>query len=243
MLPVKILIVEDEHLVALQISDMLIKTGYQVLPVVTNYEEAIVLLHSEKPDIAILDINLEGNKTGIDLARYINENIQIPFIFLTIQTNSKILQQAKVLNPPAYLVKPFKKEDLYTSIEIALHNYHTIHQQNKKIQVEKVTSKDAIFVKDTYSFKKIRFSEIVFAKSDHVYMLIIKMNGERNLIRSTIKNFKTLLPDNFIQVHRSYLINLDYLDHFEYPSAIVKGHDIPVSRNFKEELLTALGKL
>lgn len=240
MNPVKILVVEDEHIVAMQISDILTKTGYHVLPTVTNYVEAVVLLHSEKPDIAILDINLEGKKSGIDLARYIKEKIQIPFIFLTIKANKETIQQVKVLNPPAYLVKPFKKEDLYTAIELALHNFHTIHHQYMKSQVEKVTSKDAMFIKGTHSYRKISFSEIVYAKSEHVYMEIIKKNNERNLIRSTLEKFSEILPENFLRVHRSYLINLNHLECFDFPLAIVKGYDIPVSKKYKQNLTKAL---
>lgn len=239
---VKILVVEDEQIISMQICDFLENIGYQVLPPVTNYEEAVVFLHSEKPDIAILDIELEGDKTGMDIAKYIKEHIHIPFIFLTIKANRETIERAKLLNPPAYLVKPFKKEDLFASVELALYNFHNAHK-DKHQSIEEVSSKDAIFIKDHYSFKKLKFSDILFAKSDHVYMQINKKDGERKLIRSTIKKFSDILPENFIQVHRSYIINLDYLESFNFPKAVVKGHEIPVSRNYKEDLLKSIDGL
>jgi DNA-binding LytR/AlgR family response regulator len=236
---VKILVVENEQIISMQICSFLENIGYQVLPPVTNYKEAVVLLHGEKPDIAILDIELDGDKTGLDVAKYIKEHNNIPFIFLTIKANRETIEQAKLLNPPAYLVKPFKKEDLFTSVELALYNFHNA-QKEKHGSIEEVSSKDAIYIKDHYSFRKLTFSEIVFAKSDHVYIQITKTDGERKLIRSTIKKFSDLLPANFKQIHRSYIINLDYLESFDFPKAVVKGHEIPVSRSFKETLTVFL---
>ena len=79
----KVLVVEDEIIIADNICDSLIDLGYEVTEPAINYTEAILIIEKEKPDIAILDIHLSGKKTGIDIAKKINENYNFPFIFLT----------------------------------------------------------------------------------------------------------------------------------------------------------------
>lgn len=123
MSKVKILVVEDEIIIADNICDTLTDLGYETLEPAINFTEAVELIESESPDIAILDIQLSGQKTGIDLARKINEDYNFPFIFLTSNSDTVTLNEAKKLMPPAFLVKPFSKEELYTSIEIALYNF------------------------------------------------------------------------------------------------------------------------
>lgn len=117
---VKIQVVEDEIVIADNICTILEKLGYDVLEPVINYSEAITQLEEERPDLCLLDIQLAGNKDGIDLAWKIKEDFNIPFIFLTSNADPRTVGRAKELAPPAYLVKPFNKDDLYTSIEIVL---------------------------------------------------------------------------------------------------------------------------
>lgn len=80
---VKVLIVEDEPIIAIDMTNMLIKMGYDVIGDAANFNDAIEILNEVKPDIILLDINLKGEKDGIDLAEEINANYQIPFIYTT----------------------------------------------------------------------------------------------------------------------------------------------------------------
>jgi len=114
-----ILIVEDEPLIAEDISDLCQLNGYTVCGVAYRALEALELLKSIKPSLVLLDINLEDCMTGIDIAQRLKNQYAIPFIFLTSYADRKTLENAKSTNPMGYVVKPFNKEQLYSTIEIA----------------------------------------------------------------------------------------------------------------------------
>ncbi len=235
MTKIKILVVEDESVVAMMIADLLEDLGYEVLEPISNYKDAIECLNNEQPDIAILDIDLKSKKSGIDIAHYINKNIQIPFIFLTSLADSRTVDQAKKLNPPAYLMKPFKSDDLYTSIEMALYNFKPNTKCQKNFQ--NTVIKDAFFVKGTHLFHKVKFSEILFAKSEHIYVELQTREGQKHLVRSNMNDLIENLPANFFRVHRSYIINLDYLDSINQLYIIIQGRQIPIGKNYRQLLL------
>ena len=144
MKKVKILVVEDEILIADNICDTLEELGYEALEPAINYTEAIETIENEKPDLAILDIQLSGTKTGIDVAKEILDNYNFPFIFLTSNADLSTINEAKKVTPSAYLVKPFSKNELFSSIEVALYNYA---KKAELLNNENLVIKDALFLK------------------------------------------------------------------------------------------------
>lgn len=123
MTGIKVLIVEDEPLIAKNIGMYLNNNNYEVAGIAYDPEEAFYQLKKERPDFAILDINLESDKTGIDVAEYINKNNFIPFIYLTSYSDKETIDKAKLTNPAGFIVKPFNEKTLYATIEIALANH------------------------------------------------------------------------------------------------------------------------
>ncbi len=123
MTAIKVLIVEDEPIIARNIAMYLRNHDYEVAGIAHDYEEAIYLLKRHPPDFAILDVNLESEKDGIDLANLINNQYFIPFVYLTSYSDKDTLDRAKKTNPYGYLVKPFNEQTLFTTIEIALANH------------------------------------------------------------------------------------------------------------------------
>jgi DNA-binding NarL/FixJ family response regulator len=119
----KILVVEDELVVADNLCNALTKVGYQSMMPAINYSQAVKKIELYHPDFAILDINLSGHKDGIDLASYIRENHNIPFVFLTAFGDDDTLNRAMKTKPCAYLIKPISKSELKPTIEIALINF------------------------------------------------------------------------------------------------------------------------
>ncbi len=120
MSEIKVLIVEDEPLIAEDIGEYLTNIDYAVDAIVHNKEDAIEFLKTNLPDIALLDINLGGNMDGFTIAEYINKKCNFPFLYLTSYANKSIVEQAKYTRPMGFIVKPFDEADLYSSIEIAL---------------------------------------------------------------------------------------------------------------------------
>ncbi len=120
----RILIVEDEILIADNIRRYLTKKGYEVVGVAISYEEAVNLYLSKTPDIALVDIRLNGAKSGIDFAHFVEQQKDAkPFIYLTSQFDKKNVNKAKSTFPSAYLSKPVHKESLSIAIDLATAKY------------------------------------------------------------------------------------------------------------------------
>jgi DNA-binding NarL/FixJ family response regulator len=123
MTGIRVLIVEDEPLIARNIGMYLNNNDYEVSGIAFDPEEALFQLKRNPPDFAILDINLESDRDGIEVARYINLHTNIPFIFLTSYSDKDTLERAKQTNPYGFIVKPFNDKTLFATIEIALSNH------------------------------------------------------------------------------------------------------------------------
>jgi CheY-like chemotaxis protein len=119
---VKILVVEDEWVVADQICVSLRKMGYLVPPPVSSGEEAVKKISAEKPDLVLMDISLSGSLDGVETALQINSRFDIPVIYLTAYSGQELWQRIKPTKPASYLVKPFNDNELQLNIEIALQN-------------------------------------------------------------------------------------------------------------------------
>ncbi len=120
---IRVLIVEDEVLIAEDIRACLNNFDYKVSGVAYDQAAALNELRDNPPDIVLLDINLEGGLEGIEIAKIINKTYKLPFIYLTSYANRSVLEQAKPTRPMGYVVKPFDEKDLFTALEIAYFNY------------------------------------------------------------------------------------------------------------------------
>ncbi|NEP79458.1 MAG: EAL domain-containing protein [Okeania sp. SIO3B3] len=126
----KILIVEDESIIAEDLADSLRMMDYTVIDIVSSAEEAILIAADKQPNLILMDVMLQGKMDGITAAEQIHLSSQIPIIFLTAYTDDKTLQRVKATNPFGYIIKPFEERNLYLTIEIALqrHQYDPITQ-------------------------------------------------------------------------------------------------------------------
>lgn len=128
MAKARILVVEDEFLVAHDISNMLIELGYEVQAIVPSAEEALASIRSQPPDLVLLDIRLKGPIDGIQAANIIREEWSIPFIYLTAHADDLTLSRAKTSDPLGYLLKPFEFRELKTVIELAFYKHEKDRQ-------------------------------------------------------------------------------------------------------------------
>jgi DNA-binding NtrC family response regulator len=129
----RILIVEDQFVEADYLRMMLSKAGYEVCQIARSVERAEEIIASEKPDIILLDIFLQGHLTGIDLAKNLQRH-NIPFVYLSANSNEEILSGAKATQPYGFLVKPFREKDLLITLEIARYRYE--HSLESRLQKE-----------------------------------------------------------------------------------------------------------
>ena len=237
---VKVLIVEDEIIIADNIADTLEDLGYEVLEPATTFSAAMETIAAERPDIAILDIQLSGQKSGIDLAVEINEHQKFPFIFLSSNTDKLTLEEAKRVEPLAYLVKPFSKEELYTSIEVALYNFSK--RQAQALDQSSLVIKDALFIKSNKVFLRLNFSDILFLRSDHVYIDILMTDGQRHTVRGSLNEYINKLSNSFFRSHRSCIINLDHLHSIDHSGVLIKDQVLPIGKKQREEILGRLNR-
>ncbi len=230
----KVLVVEDEIIIADNLCDTLEELGYDVTEPAINYTEAFIIIEDEKPDIAILDVQLSGKKTGIDVARRIRSDYDFPFIFLTSNTDTSTINEAKDVRPSAFLVKPFSKEELYASLEIALSNY-----SKKKDDALKAENK-FLFVKSKGVYVKVYLNDILYLKSDHVYVKFVIKSKEDILVRVSLNDVSTSLSSSFLRVHRGYIVNLRHILEVSNNSITINNEEIPIGNKYKETVMKYL---
>ena len=117
---IKILVVEDENIVALDIENRLKSLGFTVLPVISSGEEAVEKAYEYKPDLILMDILLKGKLNGIEAAKKIVGTIKIPIIYLTASTNREVLERARQIGRCSYIKKPFRGTELENAIKTLL---------------------------------------------------------------------------------------------------------------------------
>ncbi|HVO74900.1 MAG TPA: ATP-binding protein [Ignavibacteriaceae bacterium] len=127
---IKVLIVEDELIVALELKSRLLDLGYSICGIVASGEEAIELTAKENPDLILMDINIKGAYDGVKTSEILKIDYDIPIIFITAFSDPKTLQRVKVTEPYGYIIKPFEERELHTAIEIALYK----HNMEKKLR-------------------------------------------------------------------------------------------------------------
>jgi CheY-like chemotaxis protein len=116
----KILIVENQMIIAADVSLQFSKLGYDVIGINTRSEDALKTIASNRPDIVLMNIELQGKAEGLRTARIILENFQIPVVFLSANTDKELFKDVIDTKPYAFITKPFEKKDLQRGIETAL---------------------------------------------------------------------------------------------------------------------------
>ena len=185
----KILIVEDEIIISDFIFKMLNNSGFTNVKVANNSEDALFIINNFKPEILLLDINVEGKDSGIELAK--KKNIEAKVIYITAQNDNATIQKAIATNPITYLTKPLKKTDLLAAIQLASFR----------------TKTQSILIKDGFEEIKLSLDDLLFIKSDGNY-IDIYTNTRKISIRESLEKFYEKLDENqFLRIHRSIIIN------------------------------------
>ena len=204
----KILIVEDELIAATNIARNLTKRGYQVTAKVNSGEKALKEVERELPDLVLMDIMLRGKLDGIETASQIRQQYRIPIVYITAYADRATLDRAKQTEPYGYLVKPFKSEDISTTVEMALQK----RQGEKKIeeQLETVTKLNelksetlAIASHDLRTPLSTILCSVELLKNYSDRLSFDKKNKHFDRIKFSVENMTELLED---------LLSLDRLE-------------------------------
>ncbi len=243
MAKTNVLVIEDESIVSKDIQHSLKKLGYNVVGSAASGEKAIELALELKPDIVLMDIMLQGELTGIEAAEQIRAAINIPVVYLTAYADEGTLAKAKVTEPHGYIIKPFKEIDIHTSIEMAIYKHMKESEVLKERDllyslVDGKESRDFIFVKANSRLVKLKTEDIYFVEALKDYVVINALTT-RYTIHSTMKDIERKLPsEEFIRVHRSFIVRLDKIAAIEQPNLILENDKkvIPIGGSYKEDL-------
>jgi DNA-binding LytR/AlgR family response regulator len=235
----KILIVEDQMLIAANIANQLEGIGYEVVGIIPRGEEAVKFVQNEKPDLVLMDINLKGELDGIETAQRMQQDGQIPIIYLTANSDDAHFERAKETNPYAFISKPFKKLDLQRAIELASAR---IIQENNEVKAELSNLKldDRIFVRHNEVMVKIIIEDIYYLEADRNYCQVFTKNNTYLLV-NTLKNMEDKLPpQHFQRIHRSFIVNIKHVNEVAQNHITVEGKILPLSKELRKDLLDRL---
>lgn len=241
---IKILIVEDELIIANDLKDILEGNNYEVCRIARSYQEGVDSLETEKPDMALLDIHISGIKDGIELGGEIRSKYAIPFIIISSHTDQATLTRAKEIHPYGFLVKPFEDEDVLVAIEMALNNFS--HEQVQKTEEKDESNfviNKSLFVRQKDLAIKVPYEEILYAKADANYCTVYTTR-QQFVLRSTLKDLEGKLQgQEFYRSHRSFLINLTHLQAINSDIIIVGKEKLPVGREQQVWLMEHINKI
>lgn len=249
---VKILIIEDEMVIAANISLQLSELGYEVTGILPRGEEAIAHIEIEMPDIILLDITLKGEMDGIETAHEIQKLYEIPTIYLTANSDDFHFNRAKETHPYAFISKPFKKLDLQRAIELTVERVSTEKdlENNSEENGDSLNSipeiasdfilNDRIFIRHNEKMLKIDLKDILYVEADRNYCRIFS-HGKEHLVVMTLKDIDEKLPQkHFLRIHRSYIINLSQIEEVAGTHVVIGHKAIPMSKPMRSELLKRL---
>jgi len=237
------LIVEDEMVIAANISLQLTEMGYEVSGIVPRGEEALVHINDHPPDILLLDINLKGNIDGIETAKEMQKTRNIPVIYLTANSDNAHFERAKKTHPYGFIAKPFKKLDLQRAIEMTITQIACRNDDNTSVETrndESFILSDCIFVRHLNTMVKVNIKDILYIEAERNYCRIFTSNKEY-LVVMTLKEMDKKLPSrHFLRIHRSYIINISQITEVATSHIVISRKAIPIGKSLKNELLKRL---
>jgi two-component system, LytTR family, response regulator LytT len=239
---IKILIIEDEALIAQKIKMQLEDFGYSIVDICYDYESAAIAINEISFDVLITDINL-GNgieiKSGIQIAQQLKQTKDCPIIFLTAFSDADTIKKATALSPSAYMVKPVNEANLYATVQLAVNNY-----LNKITpQLEKEEAPNFFFVKQGTKYVKVFWKDVYHLEALKNYVKITTIE-QRNgvLVNGSLQNvLQKMMPleyrDNFIKINRAEAIIKSIIQKVGEGIVETEFGEFETTKEFAKELL------
>jgi CheY-like chemotaxis protein len=240
----KVLIVEDEALVATDIEESLESLGYIVQNAVATGKAAIEEVEKNLPDVILMDIMLKGDMTGIDAANIIRQKHNVPIIYLTANADISTIEKAKVSLPYGYIIKPFTERDLQTNIEIARFKFE--NDIKSKIESDQFNQffgigtekKGHVIVQGEKGLEKINPDDVYFIEkqADHT---VLHLFDQEIFSKSSFEEIGKLFPEEkFIIVSDLFIVNVNKIFLAKFPEIIIvdKMSVITVDNDRQDEI-------
>ncbi|MCC6461927.1 MAG: response regulator [Saprospiraceae bacterium] len=242
---IRILIVEDEPIIAADLADRLTDMGFDIAGLCDTGEEALVLVQRRPPDLILMDIQLAGPLDGIETTKLIMEKHAIPVVFLSSNSDDATFARAKTTLPAAFLSKPFRGRDLKNAIELAIHRGAVAPGAPATAEADQAyLFEDRMFIKSKDRMVRLFFRDILWLEADDYYCKLV-LNGKEILITQTLKHMGETLAavPELMRVHRSYIVNLAHVEEIGDLYLYIANKQIPINKAARDEILTRVKKI
>ena len=220
----KILIVEDEQIIAENLRFILNDYGYHYVDVAIDITDAMQQFEQNNYALVLMDINLgeHSDMDGIDLIKFLSKKYTFSYVYITANADEKTIEKAKTTKPSGYIVKPFINNAIFANVEMALNE---------------ILKNDSFTYMNKGIKQKVKIASITHIVADGAYINIYTLDGKKHFTRKSLTEFSNEVIVPFIRIHKSILINKDYIEG--YTSKIVKVNDkrLPLGRTYKEQFL------
>ncbi|MGF7074706.1 DNA-binding NtrC family response regulator [Mucilaginibacter sp. SG538B] len=231
----KILIVEDESLVAYDLKLILTRAGYKVCGIADSVPEALEIIDEQKPEMVLLDIFLKGSLNGIDLAKVLTSK-NIAFVYLSANFQESILERAKATQPYGFLVKPFREKELLITLDVAFYR----HQNSIESKLRQEQALEQVFkniVAEPINWKQ-KLLKIAMSIQPHVpfdYLTVTMKNGAGfpdnaiSFLRTGFDEYQVIGPDELVNITKT---NKKQLNQMQEDSPRITKADFYNAANF-----------
>jgi len=236
----KILIVDDEMIVAADISTQFTNLGYEVIGIYTSAEDALKTIDTHRPDIILMDIHVKGTIDGISAALVIFENHKIPVVFLSSSPDEATFKRAIATKPYAFISKPYTTSDLKRGIELTVERMAAEQVHNtEEAEHHLAIMDDRLFIHHKHQLVKVTYNDILYIEASRNYCTI-QTPSVKYLLSIPLGTIESILPkDQFVRVHRSFIANLPLVDAIseQVEELTIKDFNIPVSRRMRDHVI------
>lgn len=231
-----ILILEDDAIIGESIHMHLRSLGHTPYPPIDNVEAALSFIERNPIDMAILDIQVDGPQSGIDLAKKIDLKHKFPYLFLTAFTDDKTIGLVNMTQPSGYLVKPFRRSELKAAISLAVMRGSLLEDPHDQSSENKAKDQNHIFVNVGGEWNRIDTADILYLESAHVYTEIHTTTSKTITRKSMTEFVNELKQQGIIRIHRSRAVNLAHVTRFSKQTVYIQDLEFKVSASFRQAL-------
>lgn len=240
MANIRIVAVEDDPIYAETIRMIVEQTDYELVGQFANGDEALLAIKAIRPDLLLLDIHIQGSLNGIQLAE--KAGADIPAIFITSLREKEIFEKAKGTRPIAFILKPFDSLMLQNTIELAVSQF--AGETNEVWSEKDLIVKDSFFIKEKSSLVKVPMDTIHYVEAEDKYCTLYTRE-KKFVLRISLQEILTKLPENFIRIHRSIVVDATKILRLNLESheLQVENVTLPIGTTYKDSLLSRIQRI
>ena len=245
--PRRILIVEDEMIIASRVAMLLERMGYTVAGILPRGEEVLDHCRTSQPDLMLMDIHLKGVLDGVETVTQLRAaGVRVPVIYLTANSDDASFERARATRPEGFVTKPYRQRELEMSLALAFSRQPPRENPSESAGADSTSSPDTtvltdrIFVRQHGKMIRLPLDEVLFAEAARAYCRVVTTEGEHTLSMPLSTLERELPEQSFVRVHRSYLVNLRKIDSISTDELILQGRSVTLGRSYREELVRRL---